>query len=109
MPYDPAELSYKEWVALPDDERVEVVEALLQRVRERFEREGPLKGEALKAHEALAKKVAQEVREEEDRTGKIAPGWIVLGEGIVIHRLIRRLPPGMEWIESVPPRRLLSK
>ena len=26
-----------------------------------------------------------------------------MGEGIVVHRLIRQLPPGMKWVEPVPP------
>ena len=104
-PYDPAQLSYKEWIALPDDEQGEVLEILMQRSREPFLRDGPPRGEALKAQRVLAEKVAQEAREEQERTGRIARGWIVLGQGIIMHGLIRRLPPGMKWVESVPPRK----
>ena|ERR1043165_682913 len=104
-PYDPETLSYKEWIALPSDEQDEVLKLLRQRNRGRFEREGPLKGKDDKDHEVLFKRLVREVAAEEERTGRIMPGWILMGEGVVVHRLIRRLPPGMKWVEPVPPRR----
>ena len=104
-PYDPAELSYKEWIALPEDEQSEVLRVLHQRRRERRERDGPLKGKELEAHDALAREMAREVRAEEERTKQIKPGWIVMGKGIAIHRLIRRLPPGWSWVPLSPPRK----
>src|ERR1043165_7144932 len=104
-PYDPEKLSYKEWIALPSDEQWEVLQLLSRRAQERIERDGPLQGKDYKDAEAREKRLLREVMAEQERTGRIMPGRIVMGEGVVVHHLIRQLPPGMKWVEPVPPRR----
>lgn len=103
-PYDPEKLSYKEWVALPSDEQHEVLEYLGQQDRKRIERDGPLRGKDYADYNAKVKRLQREVAAEQQRTGRIKPGWVLMGEGVVVHCLIRQLPPGMQWLEPVPPR-----
>lgn len=80
---------------MPADEQYEVLEALRQRSREREERDGPLQGAALEAHDAEFWSLMREVREEEKRTGITVPGWIVIGKGHTVHRLVRKVSPDM--------------
>jgi hypothetical protein len=104
-PYDPEKLSYKEWIALPSDEQYEVLMFLRQQTHERVERRGPLKGKAYEDYEIKLQRLNREVAAEQKRTGRIMPGWIVMGEGVVVHCLIGQLPPGMKWVEPNPPRK----
>ena len=105
---DPAELSYKEWMALPADEQYEVLETLRQRERERSERDGRPEGAALEASMAEFWTLMQEVREEEQRTGIVKPGWIVIGKGRTVHGLTRKVSPDMLRDVSRRPRRKSS-
>jgi hypothetical protein len=104
-PYDPEKLSYKEWIALPSDEQDDVLKFLDRRTQERIARDGPLRGKAYEDSQVQYKRLLREVVAEQERTGRIRPGWILMGEGVVVHHLIRQLPPGMKWVEPVPPRR----
>jgi len=63
--------------------------------REREERDGPLKGAALEAYKAEFWSLMREVNEEEKRTGITKPGWIVIGKGHTVHRLVRKVSPDM--------------
>lgn len=108
-PYDPEKLSYKEWIALPSDEQDEVLQILERRTQERIEREGPLQGKDYEEYEIRLKRLTREVVAEQKRTGRMKPGWILMGEGTVVHHLIRQLPPGMKWVESAPPRKQKSE
>ena len=104
---DPAELSYKEWMALPADEQNEVPETLRQREGAQRARRAA-GGRGARSLHAEFWTLMQEVREEEQRTGIIKPGWIVIGKGRTLHRLTRKVSPDMLRDVSRRPRRKSS-
>lgn len=89
-PYDPMKLSYKQWVALPEDERYEVLEELFS--LEDAADTGPRDfRNNMHLTDGSVHRLLRQVQEEEKRTGVVIPGWIVLGEGRTLHRrLLRR-------------------
>lgn len=92
--YDPAAVSYKEWMALPRGEQSRVMDMLRCHpswLEARFAAMTP------EEHEAEDQSLMAEVRAEQERTGIIRPGWILIGKGRRVHHLVRRLPPGKIW------------
>lgn len=81
-PYDPEQLSYKEWIALPADEQDEVLEYPRQQAHKRIERDGPLRGKAYRDYNAKVQRLQREVAAEERRTGRVKAGTILMGEGL---------------------------
>lgn len=90
--YDPAALSYKQWIAMRRDEREAVLRALEQRRHIESEPVRDASDAEIAAMDEQMARLMQEVKEEVERTGILCNGTIVAGEGHVIHRDIRQGP-----------------
>ena len=92
--FDPTTLTYRQWMALPPVQQEQVM-SFLRAIRTTLRARAAAMTEAEK--EAEFRRLLQDVSAEEDRTGIVRPGWIFLGNGATVHRLVAQLPPGKRW------------
>lgn len=97
LPYDATTISYKEWAALPKDERDQVKLALQKHAVELQRRYPSMTDAECDAYEAEHRRLVQDFVEERARTGSDILGDVAIGNGHLVTVLsgypIRPQPP----------------